>query len=203
MKGVYYSPMNQPSSNNNQRRRRRNNNRNRKNNNSGGNRQNNSQSDSGPRKKNNRRSNHRRRRYGNKPNLTPEEKKERQYITLLEKHLQARAKYFSLYHRADPRQLAKVERNYYNTMHELVEMRASWDDSTREYFTNKHQNLKADRIYSENHGISPQGENVELEGNYEDPHLLQTQKESTFSEDTEESSGSLEDYNAYKSGEEV
>ncbi len=131
-------------------------------------------------------------------NLNGFEKIERAYLNLLEKHLESRKKYFDLYHRADPRQLAKLERSFYRTLTELREYEDGIKEEHRAEFNTKYNGLKLDHTYSENHDISPEAETVTAEGNFDDPHLLPTQTETNFAEDTEESVGSLEDYNRYK-----
>ena len=56
---------------------------------------------------------------GSTKNLSGFEKIERAYLNLLEKHLESRKKYYDLFHRADPRQLAKLEKSFYRTLSEL------------------------------------------------------------------------------------
>ena len=55
-----------------------------------------------------------------------------------------------------------------------------------------------DRQYTKEHDIEPIGDEVSFVGEFEDPHLLTTQKAEDWSQDTEESSGTIDDYNAYK-----
>lgn len=132
------------------------------------------------------------------PKLNGFEKIERGYLNLLEKHLESRKKYFDLFHRADPRQLAKLEKNFYRTIEELREYEASVGEEHKEEFELKFNGLKLDTTYSENHELPVEPEQVPDKGNFEDPHLLPTQKEHEFNADEEESVGSLEDYYNYK-----
>jgi len=131
-------------------------------------------------------------------NLGGFEKIERAYLNLLEKHLESRKKYFDLYHRADPRQLAKLERSFYRTLNELREYEDGIKDEFKEQFNAKYNGLKVDHTYSENHEVPPEAEPVATQGEFDDPHLLPTQAQASFGEDTEESVGSIEDYNRYK-----
>ncbi len=135
---------------------------------------------------------------GNPNNLGGFDKVERAYLNLLEKHLESRRKYFDLYHRADPRQLAKLEKSFYRTLTELREYEDNLKPELKEKFDSKYNGLELDHTYSSNHEIPAEVEAVAAEGDFEDPHLLPTQKKGLYAEDTEESSGSIEDYNRYK-----
>lgn len=132
------------------------------------------------------------------PKLSGFEKVERGYLNLLEKHLEARKKYHDLFHRADPRQLAKLEKNFYRTLDEMREFEENVKPEFKEEFDQKFNGLKPDTTYSENHQIPAEPQEVPTEGDFEDPHLLPTQVEHEFKADEEESVGSLEDYYNYK-----
>lgn len=144
----------------------------------------------------NKRRNSRPRRTG--PKLSGFEKVERGYINLLEKHLEARKKYFDLFHRADPRQLAKLERIFSRSADELREYEDAIKPEYKEEFEKKYNGLKLDTTYSENHELPVEAPLVATEGDFEDPHLLQTQVDHEFKGDQEESAGSIEDYQRYK-----
>lgn len=132
------------------------------------------------------------------PKLSPEELITLKYNNLLEQHLLARKKFFSLFHRADPNQKAKLERIYYNTISKLREFENSLTGEKKELFEKHFHSLKKDHAYSSNHELPIVAEHVSHQGSFEDPHYLEMQKESNFSEDTDESSGSIDDYKAYK-----
>jgi hypothetical protein len=132
------------------------------------------------------------------PKLTPEELITLKYNNLLEQHLLARKKYFALFHRADPNQKAKLERIYYNTVSKLREFEDSLTGEKKELFEKHFHSLKKDHAYSTNHELPVIAEHVSHQGDFEDPHYLELQKEADFSEDTDESTGSIEDYKAYK-----
>lgn len=120
------------------------------------------------------------------------------YENLRAQHLEARRKYFDLFDRADPQQKDKLERVFTNTAMKMQEFEDSLTGEDKELFDKHYNGLKEDRIYSENHELDPQGEPVEQIKEFEDPHYLVSQKNAKFSDDTEESVGSLEDYMSYK-----
>lgn len=145
--------------------------------------------------------NNRRRRNNNNrrgPKLTGFDKVERGYLNLLEKHLESRKKYYDLFHRADPRQLAKLEKNFHRTIDELRAYEEGVKPEFKEEFDLKFNGLKLDTTYSENHDLPVESDPVPEEGDFEDPHYLPTQKDHEFKGDDEESVGSIEDYYAYK-----
>jgi len=148
------------------------------------------------RSRNRKRNNNRRRTRSNKPKLPPMEQAYRQYLNLLERHLHARRKYYELFHRADPRQLAKLERQFYSALDELRKFEDKLDPAVKEDFENKVNGLELDTTYSTNHEIEPVGDTVSPKLT-EEPHFLATQEED-FSKDIEESKGSMDDYYAYK-----
>lgn len=140
---------------------------------------------------------HRNNRRRRGPKLSGFEKVEKSYYNLLDKHLEARKKYFDLYHRADPNQLRKLEKSFSNTLYELRNYLDGLDPKLKEKFEKKFNPNQEDHTYTMNHGLSPEAEHVDHSGNFEDPHFLPSQEED-FSQDAEESVGTLEDYKAYK-----
>lgn len=156
----------------------------------------------GPKKKrfNKNRNRNRNRRYGKgKPsNLNPIDKIEKSYLNLIEKHLACRKKYFELYHRADPKQLAKLERLFYQSLQELRDYEVNLKPEMQELYQKKYNNLENDSDYSNNHQIPFQADKVEDDTVFEDPHYLESQKQSEWAQDTEESSGTMDDYRSYK-----
>ena len=176
---------------------------------------NNQQSPSGGANKNsnNRKRNNRRNRYGKRPNAprtttgpVPASEKRpphldrayEKYQNLLDQHLIARKKYFELFYRADMQQKAKLERNFYQTLYDLRDFEEKATAEIKEFLLIKTNGRSEDYIYSENHALTKEGK-LEVEGEkFEDPHLLPSQIRADFSEDTEESMGSLDDYKNYK-----
>ena len=173
---------------------------------SGGNRQNNApsqetQSASGPNKRNNRkrRSGGRKNNSNRGPKLSGLERLIVKYENMREQHIEARRKYYDLFERADPQQKDKLERVFTNTMVKLREFEENLKPEDKELFDRHYNGLKPDLIYSENHQLSPDGEVAPKPDEVQsDPHYLESQKQSDFSKDDEESMGSIEDYNAYK-----
>ncbi len=120
------------------------------------------------------------------------------YLNLLDQHLIARRKYHDLFFRADPAQKNKLERNFYNSLHELREFENRLDPAARELFEKRNNGLKTDNIYTTVHDIPVTGENPPVESEIEDPHFLQSQQQANYADDREESVGTLDDYLKYK-----
>lgn len=134
----------------------------------------------------------------NNNNASGFEKFQRSYLNLLERHLEARKKYFELYHRADPKQLAKLERNFYRSLDELRDHESKVKPEFENKFKAMIDGLKVDNTYSENHELPFEAEVLVKEEEIEDPHLLPTQINHEFKGDEEESVGSISDYKKYK-----
>ncbi len=130
--------------------------------------------------------------------LTKDESIYVKYLTLMEHHLSARKKYFALFDRADPQQKAKLERNFTGSMAKVREFEEALSEEDLAAFKAKVNGLKNDSTYSENHEIAFDAEPVSFDSGAAEPHYLETQKNSNFSEDVEESVGSMEDYLSYK-----
>lgn len=120
------------------------------------------------------------------------------YINLLDQHLVARRKFHDLYYRAEIPQLNKLERLFYQSLNDLREFENKIPEEVKSLFNQRINGLKLDTTYSENHQLNPQQTINETEIEITDPHLLQSQKSKSFKDDTEESTGSIEDYNLYK-----
>ncbi|GAB4012403.1 MAG: hypothetical protein Fur0010_08240 [Bdellovibrio sp.] len=117
---------------------------------------------------------------------------------LLERHLQKRKKYFELFYRADNNQLRKLEEQFHQSSEELLKFRETLAPELRTEFERWNNGLKHDYSYANNHRLEPETTPPPFEGDFEDPHYLPTQKEAHYSEDTEESVGTMEDYLKYK-----
>jgi hypothetical protein len=121
------------------------------------------------------------------------------YINLLDQHLIARKKFHDLYYRAEIPQLNKLERLFYQSLNDLREFENKIPEETKPLFEKRINGLTLDMTYSSNHNISPEASVVVIaESDIEDPHFLASQKKANYKEDTEESVGTLEDYNSYK-----
>jgi len=147
--------------------------------------------------------NRRRYRGGPNPNRPPSPTSQvdrlvEKYINLLDQHLVARRKFHDLYYRAEIPQLNKLERLFYQSLNDLREFENKIPEEVKPLFNQRVNGLKLDTTYSENHQLNPEQktdlETVEIH----DPHLLQSQKAKSYKDDTEESVGSIEDYNQYK-----
>lgn len=121
------------------------------------------------------------------------------YDKILTDHLEARKKYFEMYYRAQPAQRDKLERLFYESLDKLYSFAESVPPEFREEFEKKVNGLRFDRVYSEHREISAEGElEIRSENEIEDPHYLESQKSANYADDTEESIGTVEDYNNYK-----
>lgn len=120
------------------------------------------------------------------------------YDQLQESHIQARKKYFELYFRADPQQRDKLERIFDRTLLDLREFEKKLSEEEKEFLKMNRDNLVYDDTYSLNHNLNPDSYSIEDNMVIEDPHVLQSQVESDFAKDKEESLGSFEDYKKYK-----
>ncbi len=140
----------------------------------------------------------RRRRKRPSENLSPLEKLYRKYENLLEQHLIARKKYYEYFHRADPKQKIKLENNFTRTVKELRDFEMSLEGEDKNKFLEKYDSYNLDTTYTSNRDMPIEGDKVNVEGDFEDPHYLPSQAESDFSADTEESMGTMDDYLAYK-----
>lgn len=151
-------------------------------------------------------SNNKRRRYNNKRRTNNKVQKltgldyiTTKYLNLLDQHLQARKKYFDNFDRVSPKQLEKLEKNFVESQKAFLVFKERLNSEDRELFEKRYESLELDTTYSRNHELPQEATPVELsEEEIVDPHLLQSQIESAYAEDNEESVGSYEDYKAYK-----
>lgn len=121
------------------------------------------------------------------------------YDNLLEQHLIARKKYSEVHGRLAGKQLAKVVANLEKSRKNLYNYESTLNLDWQKEVIAKRVNLyPEDRQFSTTHELEPVGDEVSFEGDFEDPHLLPAQIDNSWSDDTEESSGSMEDYEKYK-----
>ena len=90
-----------------------------------------------------------------------------------------------------------MKRNYDNALKNLRDFEVKLEDWQKEILNKKIDGYPHDREYTTNNGIEPVGDQVSFVGEFEDPHLLEVQK-TDWSGDTEESTGTMEDYEKYK-----
>ncbi len=127
-------------------------------------------------------------------------KTNQKYDNLLEQYLIARRKFFDIHGRGKEKQLAKVERNYQLALKNLRDFEKDLKDWQIEALKEKLNAYPEDRQFSKEHDLAPNGDEVSFVGEFEDPHLLPTQKSDTWTNDSEETEGTMEDYERYKNG---
>lgn len=121
------------------------------------------------------------------------------YDTLLDQHLQNRQKLYSLFHRADPQQKAKLERKYAQSLEQLRQFEERLKPWQKEVLEKKTQGYNPDYSFSQMNDIDPTLSEDAGDGPWEDPHELESMKSRpSYAEDKEESKGTMEDYYAYK-----
>lgn len=137
--------------------------------------------------------------------LSPLDSLMKRYGKLLDLHLAARKKHHDLFYKADPQQKVKLEKNYYYTLDNLRKFEETLKPEDRELFHKNFKELSLDQTYSLNHNLSlkdekpsPKEQDTEESTQFEDPHLLVSQTQESFTQDTEESVGSIEDYKRLK-----
>jgi hypothetical protein len=120
------------------------------------------------------------------------------YDNLLEQHLVARKKFSEVHGRVSGKQLNKVVSNLEKTRKSLHEYRSTLKlDWQQEIIKQRIDLYPPDRQFTTTHNIEPVGDEVSFEGDFPDPHFLPCQEKS-WADDTEESSGTQEDYEKYK-----
>lgn len=122
----------------------------------------------------------------------------REYEKLREAMVQARIKYFDLFHTTNERLKNKIENNYFVAIKKLREFEQDLSLEDRHKFEAMYPSKPDDLTYTLNHNLKDIKVNSLEDNQIEDPHLLETQKQAKFKEDEEESVGTMEDYLAYK-----
>ncbi|MBY0517121.1 MAG: hypothetical protein K2P81_09445 [Bacteriovoracaceae bacterium] len=122
------------------------------------------------------------------------------YLNLLELHLNNRRKYYEHFNREDGRHRRRLEKNFFSTIEQLRRFEERLDPRQKEALLNHVERYRLDLTYSGNHDLAPQADPVPFEGEFEDPHFTEDQKEAfrAYAEDREETSGCFADYEAYK-----
>jgi len=121
------------------------------------------------------------------------------YDNLLEQHLITRRKYFEYFNRVDYRQLKKLEYNFYDSVEHLRRFEYNLEGWQRDVLEKrKTERYELDLTYSNNRGWNPEEiakADYQPDEN-EDPHFKDSQKEAfaEYKADTEESTGTYEDY---------
>ena len=120
------------------------------------------------------------------------------YQNCLEQYLTARRKYFDVHGHKNEQQVQKAHRVYTQALKSLRDFEKNLEDWQREVLQEFLAEYPEDRQYSSEHNLQPVGDNVSFTGEFEDPHLLPMQKSQPWSEDTEDTEGTMADYYAYK-----
>jgi hypothetical protein len=122
------------------------------------------------------------------------------YDNLLEQHLKSRKRYFEYYNRVDDHQRRKLELQFFSTIEHLRRFEASLEDWQKDYLKKKTERYRLDLTYSQNHELPAVAEPVSTDGEFPDPHFTSamTKAWAEYAQDTEESVGSIEDYQKYK-----
>lgn len=140
----------------------------------------------------------RKKRYNNnKKPLTPE-KIHAKYDNLLEQHLVARRKFFEVNGRGNSKQTEKARAHFYRSIEQLRNFEAKLKDWQKEVLEKKTELYQPDLDFSMTHNLPEHDQDHALAILADnDPHILDSQK-IDFSHDTEESIGTMEDYERYK-----
>jgi hypothetical protein len=132
----------------------------------------------------------------------PSDKLSNQYLELLERLLKARNDLFYSVYKANDQRRRKLENNYSNALQRLRDFEVKLPENKKLIFEKKYHSAPEDLVYSANHQGDLEeycgSENFELPTEFSDPHLREQQVQSEFKDDSEESVGSMEDYQAYK-----
>lgn len=120
------------------------------------------------------------------------------YQNLMDQYLAAREKFFNVFGFKNAKQVDKAQRNYSMALDNMRNFEKNLEDWQKEILKPQLDAYPEDRQYSTEHDLPQTGDTVSFVGEFEDPHLLPQQKAGAWSEDTEESEGSMEDYYAYK-----
>ncbi|MGB0452542.1 MAG: hypothetical protein ACPGJV_02425 [Bacteriovoracaceae bacterium] len=122
----------------------------------------------------------------------------RNYERLCDALTKARKDYLDKFHHHDRRVKQKYEKLYFTAMKKLRDYESSLSSDEKERYQKLYPDHEFDTTYSQNHELSTEGEVLVNDTDIEDPHFLESQKESDYKEDEEESVGSIDDYYAYK-----
>ncbi len=120
------------------------------------------------------------------------------YDNLLEQNLIARKKYFEMYARAKGQAYQKISNNYMRTLRAVFNFKSTLNEWQQETLDKKLELYPEDNQYTTTHNLPLTGEVEVSNDQIEDIHLTENQKLASYKDDTEESSGTIEDYKKYK-----
>ena len=122
----------------------------------------------------------------------------RKYLFLVETQINARKKYHEMYFRADRGPINKLRNHYISSTKQLLEYEEKLTPEEKEFLDKFKVVYKEDTTYSTAHNEIPLENQDNLPARFTDPHVLQSQKDSSFKDDTLESSGTILDYKKLK-----
>ena len=121
------------------------------------------------------------------------------YQQLVDAHLQARSRYFDLFYRSGDKGREKLERQFSSTMKDVRNFENNVPPKFKEAFLRKINVGSLDQTYSQNHGlVDKEASRPPKETPVRDPHFLKSQELADYKDDTEESTGTFEDYKKLK-----
>ena len=120
------------------------------------------------------------------------------YNYLLELHNQARKKYFENIYQSNERIIFKLKNSYEQTLIDIQTFLKELTDPQKAYLNEQLNMYPEDTIYSTNHDLNKKGDKPIDDYQVKDPHFLNSQRETDYSADTQESIGTLDDYNQIK-----
>ena len=122
------------------------------------------------------------------------------YQQLMTHHLEARAEYYNFFYRSHDRERKRLEKNFSFTMKSVRDFEKSIPPKFREGFLKKVEMGHLDLTYSQNHKLQgPDNPRPNPEESApSDPHLLRSQQSEDYKNDTEEGTGTMEDYKKLK-----
>ena len=147
---------------------------------------------------NKRRNTNRRRNYNKGTKLTGLDYISTKYINLLEQHLAARKKYFENFDRVNEQTKSKLERNFIESQKAFLDFKDRLKVEDRKLYEQRYDGLSLDTTYSANHDIKDIDQDIPKSEVPNEPHYLVSQQSANFANDTEESVGTIDDYNSYK-----
>jgi len=131
--------------------------------------------------------------------LKPSEKIFNDWLQLIEKQIVERKKYYNIFGSEKSGQIRKQKNTYEGVVTKLINFEKKIPKHLKDRFNQLKKIYNNDTTYSTLNNITDEvfepGKNEE---EIFSPHLKQSQIEHNYIQDSEESAGTIEDYNAYK-----
>ena len=119
------------------------------------------------------------------------------YSNLFNQYVTDRKTYFDAFNNAPEGKIGHYRDRFYNSLNKLRNFEESLDHDQRYSLQKAFPELELDLTYSTNKNVTS-GDNRPSDDQEENPHLLPNQVDHSFSDDSEQSVGTIEDYNNYK-----